>query len=154
MIEIKGELWDFYKRPNHIICITTNGYVKKNGEAVCGRGCAREACDKIITFAALLGWYIKKYGNVPGYLVTELDNSYSVFIYPVKHKWDEIASKSLILAAAHVLFEQAKKNPSINFILPRPGCGNGNLKWHEVKELIEFLPDNVYVITKAIKGVI
>ena len=39
MKEITGDLWDYYRRPMHTICITTNGTIKKNGKAVMGRGC-------------------------------------------------------------------------------------------------------------------
>jgi hypothetical protein len=148
MKEIVGNLWDYYADPANMICITTNGVVKANGEAVCGRGCAREATQRIPGFARLLGNYIQEHGNVPGFMQVHEAEDY-VFIYPVKHKWFEKASPNLILAAAHVLFDRAQANPSSQFILPRPGCGNGGLKWWDVKPLIEFLPDNVLVISKG-----
>lgn len=145
MIEIEGNLWDFYMKRDYVICITTNGCVKKNGLAVCGRGTALQATQQIRSFAKLLGERIKKYGNVAGLMQTEPDE-WEVFIFPVKHNWWEKASENLILASAHVLFELAKASPDITFILPRPGCYNGKLVWEDVKKLIEFLPDNVKVI--------
>ncbi len=39
MKEDFGDLWDF----DGIIAITTNGFVKKDGSCVMGRGCAKEA---------------------------------------------------------------------------------------------------------------
>lgn len=33
-------------------------------------------------------------------------------------------------------------------VLPRPGCGNGRLTWEQVKPVIKFLPDNVWVISR------
>jgi len=37
MKELRGNL---FHTPCDVICITTNGFVKRNGEAVMGRGCA------------------------------------------------------------------------------------------------------------------
>ncbi len=45
MIEIFGDLFAYHKRPGHKICITTNGFIKKDGTGVMGAGCAREAVD-------------------------------------------------------------------------------------------------------------
>ncbi len=42
MIEQQINLWDA-DADNVLLCITTNGYVKNNGECVMGRGCALEA---------------------------------------------------------------------------------------------------------------
>ena len=145
MKEISGDLWEYYEKQEFLICITTNGFVKANGEAVCGRGCAKEATKQIPGFARLLGSRLKQYGNAPGIMRTSPDE-WGVFIFPVKHNWWEEASSNLILAGAHALFEQAQANPNTTFVLPRPGCGNGKLKWDDVKPLIEFLPDNVWII--------
>ena len=60
MREAIGDLW---KLPCHIRCITTNGYVKPNGCAVMGRGCALEAKGKIPKIDSTLGTCIKKFGN-------------------------------------------------------------------------------------------
>lgn len=148
MKEIVGNLWDYYENQDYVICITTNGYIKSNGEAVCGRGCAYEATVQIPGFAKLLGLYLKENGNVPGIMRTSPDE-WGVIVFPVKHKWFEVASKDLILKGAQFLFEYAVGNPNTTFILPRPGCGNGQLKWEEVKEIISFLPDNVHAISKS-----
>ena len=39
MKEVFGDLWEF----DGIIAITTNGFVKRDGTCVMGRGCARQA---------------------------------------------------------------------------------------------------------------
>lgn len=44
--EITGDIWDFWNR-GHYIVIPTNGSVKKNGEAVMGKGLALQAKEKI-----------------------------------------------------------------------------------------------------------
>ena len=51
-----------------IICITTNGFVKKDGCAVMGRGCAQEAKNRYPNINKLLGIHINTKGNIPGIL--------------------------------------------------------------------------------------
>jgi hypothetical protein len=60
MKEIFGDLWEVH---SDALIITTNGFVKNNGRAVMGRGCAREARDKYKDLDLILGEKIKKGGN-------------------------------------------------------------------------------------------
>lgn len=142
MREIVGDLWDFYGKSGFIVCITTNGFVKKNGEAVMGRGCAKEAKLRFPGIARLLGESIKKGGNH----ITPL--RVGLLSFPVKKGWWEDADLELIKRSAYELKNLAVVDSITRFILPRPGCGNGNLKWEEVKPLLVDLPDNVWVIRK------
>lgn len=146
MRELKTELWDHFMSPGEIICITTNGFVKMNGMAVCGRGCALEATKNIPEFSKRLGRRIRCNGNTPGLMDTSLGEY--VFIFPVKHNWWEKASIDLIVEGALALEGHALDHPFIRYYLPRPGCGNGQLDWGVVKPIIEFLPDNVIAVTK------
>lgn len=144
MREIKGNLWDYYGKPMHVVCITTNGVVKKsNGECVMGRGCAREAKDKIRGIAKELGDKIKARGNV----LHSLDDS-KVLAFPVKHRWNEMADLDLIRNSTVQLKDLATKLSGFTFVLPRPGCGNGGRLWREVEPIVKDLPDNVFVISK------
>lgn len=142
MKEIHGELWDYYKQPYIVICITTNGFVKNNGRAVMGRGCAKEAALRIPQFPALLGYHIKREGNVPMRLPGE-----PILTFPVKHVWWAEADLELIRKSAEFL---KGCNPDYTFVLPRPGCGNGRLDWPTVKRVLDEvgLPDNVWVISR------
>lgn len=139
MIEVKGNLWDY---PADWRVITTNGFVKKNGECVMGRGCAFEAKKKFPELAKELGWRIKEGGNTP-YRFTK----WGLITFPVKHNWWEKADLELIKQSAEILNIDATNHPDMQIVMPRPGCGNGQLKWEDVKPLLEFLPDNVKVIT-------
>lgn len=60
MKEATGDLWTF---PADWRVITTNGFVKKNGECVMGRGCAKEATLRYPRIAKELGNFITLYGN-------------------------------------------------------------------------------------------
>lgn len=143
MVEIKGNLWDFFGANRTCVLITTNGFVKANGEAVMGRGCAKEAVEKFgRKLAKKLGDKILANGNIIHILELGLAT------FPVKHKWWEKADPVLIRLSATRLKQLAYQCPAVQFILPRPGCGNGGLKWDEIKHLLRDLPDNVKVISK------
>ena len=143
MKEIKGNLWDYYGRPRTIILITTNNYVKSNGQAVMGRGCALEAKKRFPGIAKKLGTRLKQSKGIH-----QLEEG--VWSFPVKHSWEQPADLTLIKASAEQLGWIAKGCPSSTYILPRPGCGNGRLLWMEVRPIIEpLLPDNVWVIDFA-----
>lgn len=148
MKEITGELWDYYGKPNHVVCITTNATLKKDKSIVMGRGCALEAKRRDPALPYLLGDQVFRHGNVP-VLVTVTGRDLGYFCsFPVKHNYWEVADLELIAQSAAHLKAIADKHPEMMFILPRPGCGNGRRTWEEVKPLLASLPDNVWVIRK------
>ena len=144
MIEIKGDLWDFCARPNFVICITTNGFIKSNGCIVMGRGCAHEALAYFPDIDLVLGNLVREYGNIP-FLINQ-----HVASFPVKHHWKEPASLALIEQSARAFIDHiVKMAKHMVFVLPRPGCGNGRLDWSVVKPILApILPDNVLIISK------
>lgn len=148
MKEIYGDLWEYYDKPNHIICITTNGTVKKNGCGVMGRGCAKELLERVPDADILLGSHLQSFGNNIGILCVDDQKQIRVIVFPVKHNWWEKADLTLIRKSAEQLNLIAITRADEAYILPRPGCGNGHLNWGEVKPLLEDLPDNVLVITR------
>lgn len=142
MIEITGNIWDYLNQPRTVLLITTNGFVKKNGEAVMGRGCALEASTRFPYFSKHLGKFLQNYGN---HLYIFRSN---LWTFPVKYNWYEKADLNLIKQSAEELLSNINMGTDDwQYILPRPGCGNGNLNWSEVKPVIEFLPNSVKVIT-------
>ncbi len=164
MIEVYGDLWSYGGRAL-VRCITTNGMVKRDGTSVMGRGCAREAAKRWPELPKLLGDSIRQHGNVLRAFsdlgvdrtladlgkISSLNFGGTIIAFPVKHHWKEPADPLLIRASAERLERLARKYPEHVFLLPRPGCGNGQLKWEDVRPLLEFLPDNVCVITNERK---
>ena len=143
MKEIFGDLFAYYKKEGYVLCITTNGFVKNNGEGVMGRGCAQEAAEEDPTLPKLLGKSLVARGNNLSLLTDH------ILSFPVKHNWFEEADINLIRRSTSQLIDFAKARPNTKFILPRPGCGNGRLNWDRtVKPLLESLnlPDNIIVI--------
>jgi len=160
MIEVQGNLWDF----NGVKCITTNGTIKANGRAVMGRGCALEASKMFAGIDLLLGQLIKNKGNQVFDLswwltkwVTDTSGArypreaQYIISFPVKHQWFEKADLDLIAKSAKELYQltNTKDFDDINIYLPRPGCGNGKLKWEQVKPLLEpiLIGDRYRIVT-------
>lgn len=157
MIEAKGNMWD---ADVDAFVITTNGFVKKNGEAVMGRGCAKEAAQKCKAFPELLGRKIKEHGNHVFFFgfnfgVGLSDPPIFVFTMPVKHNWWEAADIELIERSLKELVEDVNSfdgTVGCDFIeinslaMPRPGCGNGQLDWKDVKSICEKYLDDRFIV--------
>lgn len=170
MIEMKGDL---FKVECEAFCVTTNGFVKKNGECVMGRGCAKQAANYWPELPGRLGWLIKKYGNnvhvvydiPPGQLFNQ-NNKY-ILSFPVKPKsvvydgtncvghmkhrfnigdtvpgWSAVADMDLILRSAKQLLDMSDYFGWKKIVIPRPGCGAGELSWNEVKPKLDQILDN------------
>jgi len=138
MLETNGNLWDF----NGIHCVTTNGFIKKDGRAVMGKGCAKQASLHYVNLPFILGGRIKSEGNHVYYF-----SEFNVITFPVKHAWYEPADPRLIVQSAHELMDLiTKRNIIENIYLPRPGVGNGRLLWLDVKPLIEHVLSNQVIV--------
>jgi hypothetical protein len=141
MIEVVGDLWTY---PADWRVITTNGAVRRDGCAVMGRGCAKQATQKYPALQGLLGSQLKLRGNH----VTEF-SLWNLLTFPVKHSWEQDADLVLIARSARELRGWLEDHDQPLVVLPRPGCGNGRLDWEVVKPLLLSLPDNVAVIDFA-----
>src|SRR5258708_25926959 len=113
MKEIFGDLWQFFGKTNHVICITTNGVIKKDGPGVMGRGCANEARFRVPGITKNLGDHIRANGNHVGYIGP------NVLAFPVKHAWYEPADPALISRSTDELKSHAETHPQAIYILPR-----------------------------------
>lgn len=132
MIEQHGDLWELAK--GSVLCITTNGFLKKSGECVMGRGIALQAAKRIPILPMILGELISGHGNHTHLL--GIFGDYMLFSYPTKHNWYEKSDLKLIARSAQELVTLRGDNESPVYI-PRPGCSNGGLDWEDVKPVIE-----------------
>ena len=155
MIEVTGNLWEY---PADVRVITTNGAIRKDGQCVMGRGCAREAKDRIPGLALTLGKLINEQGNHVHRLGWEPpeDLGARLYSFPVKHLWHQLADPVLIVRSSQELVEKTlqgwDKGYSPVIVTPRPGCGNGGLRWDDVHPLIEpILDDRFHIITFGAK---
>ena len=142
MIEIQGDLWEWRAHLKCGVIITTNGMVKASGKLVMGRGIALEAKKRFPGLDRLLGRFVLLNGNKPfRFLYQEAQ----LMTFPTKYLWREVSNKDLIVESAERIRLLLGQERMI-YISGRPGCGNGELDWEEVKPLlIPILPDNVLI---------
>ena len=136
MREIFGNLWQVEA---DLRVVSTNSIVNARGQAVMGRGCAREARERIpgleYHFAALL----RTYGNRVMRLTKPCaaTGGATLASFPVKHHWRDPADPLLIEHSARQLVRLADKFGYQRVAMPRPGCGNGRLSWAYIRPVLE-----------------
>jgi hypothetical protein len=172
MQELKGDLWD---TPCDAVCISTNGFVKRDGSCVMGRGCAKQAVEYFPQLPWDLGALIRNNGNNVHHLLSydgvdivsfpvkcvsftffnELDCEDIVKHMRYKFKsgdevpgWACVAEISIIRRSAEQLVEMANIYGWKKVLIPRVGCGAGELQWSKVKYILDgILDDRFYAVT-------
>lgn len=135
------EYGDFWALPGDYRCITTNAILRKNGNAIMGKGLALDAKLRYSNIETILGRLIKEHGNH----VFKLGNG--LISFPTKWHWREDSDIELIKRSAQELVFLLKDDPARRVLLTRPGCSNGNLSWSRVKPIIQdILSDNKFII--------
>lgn len=166
-----GNIWSqWFTQSVDAVCITTNGFVKSNGECVMGRGMAKEATRLIPDIAKKLGGLINKYGNRT--MIIGKTGNCNILSFPVKPKsisltnpsqvvshmrtqckfgdvipgWACVADPIIIENSCIQLVQMADKFKWKNIVLPRIGCGAGELNWNDVKVILEKHFDDRFTI--------
>lgn len=137
MKEVQGDAWKLKSEYTYLV-ITTNGFVKSSGAAVMGRGIALQAKNKYSGIEYLLGQMITDSGNIVQKILPD------IISFPVKHNWWEKADIELIKSSCIQLLELIGENETV--LLPKPGCGNGGLRWEDVKIEVEKILDDRFTI--------
>lgn len=114
-----------------------------------GRGCALEAKTRYPGIEYRIGSTIRGFGNHCHYITF---GPTKLFTFPVKHHWREPADLELIKRSATelvALIDSFYMSNDSTIVLPRPGCGNGQLLWEQVEPVLSpLLDDRFHVITK------
>jgi hypothetical protein len=157
MIQAVCDIWDMYDQ-GETVCITTNGFVTRGGNAVMGRGVAAQAVKRFPTLKAKMGRYIMENGNIVQRIAKRIVsfpvkpqlgicNEYKTNV--VKHMrhqykpydwvpgWAMMADLNII---EHSLWDLQQLHDHGFFkriYLPKPGCGAGGLDWEEVRPYCE-----------------
>jgi hypothetical protein len=141
MVEAVGEIWEYLGRA--VIAITTNGHVTRKGEAVFGRGCARQAQERFPGLPKRLGELLSTHGNHVHFLGP------GIVSFPVETSPWAVPELSLIRRSAGELRTLADREGWSLVVVPRPGCGGGGLSWREVRPLLADLFDDRFLVITA-----
>lgn len=138
MLEIVGNIWDFYDDKGNWIAIPTNGMVDKDGNAIMGKGLALDVAKRHPSFKTRLGSFLLKYGNVP-YIYT----GKPIITFPTKNDWRDKSDYSLISKSAIIInYLVTVGHIRAPLYIPHVGCGCGGLEWKHVKVLLEEICSN------------
>lgn len=156
------------------ICVTTNGYVNRSGNAVMGRGIAQSVAQQLNHVPRKLGQMITQYGNVCQIIDPQTESNPALLSFPVKpitvqyeypsrivihkrghFKIGETVPGCFAVADLEIIEQSAVRLAALtdqhgweNVILPRAGCGAGELLWKDVKPLLsKYLDDRFTAYT-------
>lgn len=143
----RGNMWNAFHKTD-AFCITTNSYIRNDGEVVMGRGIAKQTKNLFEDLPLALGKKIKSscghlgtYGAIP----TNRNENDKFVAFQVKTHFKNKATVALIEKSAKKLGRMAFKYEDKRFDLNFPGIGNGGLDESEVMPVVEDLPQNVHV---------
>lgn len=139
----RGNMWNAF-HDTDAFCITTNSYIRNDGELVMGRGIAKMAKTVFDDLPKALGEkidHLETYGLMPSNR-NEVDK---IVAFQVKTHFRNQADLDLIGKSAGGLLQMAERYPDKRFDLNFPGIGNGGRDQSEVMPIIEDLPKNVHV---------
>jgi len=158
MREQVGDIWEVACAAR---CITTNGELMSDKlTAVMGRGVALQAKQRYPWIPAQLGNLLKAHGNHV-YDLGEWEGV-RLIAFPTKYYWRESSDvrlirqsckelRSLIFPETGLLdgMPRPRDFPKLTGVvaMTRPGCGNGNLSWEQIKPILEQeLPEDNFVV--------
>lgn len=141
----KGNIIDYIGKSD-IVCVTTNGIVKPNGELVMGAGCALAFKKIFPSLPKAFGEQIKSKGNRP-VVGGKVKNTYIVS-FPTKNHYKENSNLELIKSSALFLVKIADYYNAKTIYIPSPGTGLGNLPKDIVYEELDKILDDRFIIVE------
>lgn len=133
-----------YIGKSDIVCVTTNGILKSNGELVMGGGCALAFKNAFPTLPKIFGDKIKVKGNRP-IVAGKVNNTYIVS-FPTKNHYKDNSDIELIKTSANYLVKIADYYNAKLIYIPSPGTGLGNLPKELVYSELEKILDDRFII--------
>ena len=164
MINIqKQNIVDLWKS-GKIVCVTTNGYIKKDGSSVMGRGNALAMANAVPNLSKKLGEHLRKYGNIVRFIENQ------IICFPVKPTFGKLenaldhikgrykqtdtipgfwckASLEIIKSSMQQLNNLIKDRKLTEVYLPIPGVSNGALTFKDVEPILELARNEIVFIT-------
>ena len=134
MIEMACNLW--LERADYR-CILTTGVVTEEGLAVLESPLAKEAATRFAGLDLDLGRLITARGNHVHVIRQGLVS------FPIQQFQWSGPNLQIIERSAQ---ELSGLVGAAKTLLPRPGCGEGELSWEDVSQALASLPDNIVVV--------
>jgi hypothetical protein len=130
-----GDLWGFHNiNKKHFIVIPTNITVTKQGNAVMGRGLAKQASQKYTQLSRNYGLKIKKDKTINGFYIFK---KLGLIMFPVKDHWKDSADLKLIYNNLLLLLDMLSIDTDIKQVgIPMLGCGFGGLQYEHVLPIL------------------
>lgn len=135
-----GDIWKAHAA-GWPVAVTTNGEINVGSKAIMGRGTAKDAATRYPALPKKLGARIRDFGNHVFFFPEE-----HLYTFPVKHHWRDPADLALIRQSALEIAEISRGLGQWKVVLPRPGCGNGNLAWSAVEPILAAILDDRFTI--------
>ena len=111
-----------------VVCVTTNGCLRENGDGVMGAGVAKQCLDILPDAETTLGEHLRHNGNIIGELGQK--ELVTFLSFPTKHNWRDKSDMDLIRQSCFDLLLWKNQHPDIKYVLlTPPGCGLGGLDW-------------------------
>jgi hypothetical protein len=159
-----GNMWDVYDQVD-AFCLTTNGFVKRDGAAVMGRGIAKTARDNFKHIDYALGQAISRNGNITQllghkFVALPVKPAFATFNgrnavpgWAAKYNigdqipgWAAVANTALIKLSIRQLVSLADLHSWQRIALPKPGCGNGQLDYSAVEPILKHYLDDRFEV--------
>lgn len=137
MLYRRGNMWSVYQESD-LFLITTNSYVRKDGELVMGRGIALEAKRRYPKLAKSAGDWLTKNGLVNdfyGIMVDIMDGPLGLF--QVKYHFADQADLSIISNSCQMLADWISETQLEKVNINYPGIGAGRLMKSQVSPILE-----------------
>lgn len=135
----KSDLW---MSGAEAICITTNLVIKRDGNLVMGAGVAKQAAERYPELPAFFADAVRAQSPVCAYKGTD----HYLIALPTKRDWKQDSDLNLILGSLKLVVKLVDSLKLKSVALTPPGCGNGNLKWDDVRKAIEPLLDDRFTV--------
>lgn len=149
MLEVTGNIWDYYADGKNWIVIPTNLELRRNGYAIMGKGLALQASNKLRGLEYSYGRCLREGMNS---CVEDIINR--LIYFPTKYKWRDKSDKILItksIVDLQVIGNRWSKIDHHNWkdckvYLPRVGCGNGGLDWNDIRPILKHILDDRFIV--------
>ncbi len=161
MTETRGDIWllanhvGTWKRamrtknantqPDWVVVPTNGTWRVRDGRAVMGAGLAADAAEMHPQLPFDLGPKLRLSSNH----VFSFER-WRIITFPVKDLWMNDADPALIAQSADELAKLADDLELKKIFLPRVGCGNGHLRWVDVRKILAPKLDGRFVIVRYV----